>query len=174
MKEQQEKQEHAETESKDEEKERKPAARSREKGTHVGTPIVRDREHWGAKEIHTEEEGTNTTREKQETQGTTEPTDGADGTHTHAYHQTHTHHPRRGSGDRRREGKERSIGGVRNEGRKGRLDLVRKNRKRKQRGEQPTPPKLQRERDETIGPRTGHSPTQSPSGHSWDPAIKRD
>ena len=158
MKEQQEKQEKQEGHA----EERKPATKSREKGTHIGAPIVRDREHWGTVEVHTEEGRTNTTRKKQEDHETTEHTDGADETHTHVCHQTHTHHPRRGSGDRCSEGKEGSMEGVRNEGHKGRLESIRKNRKRKQSREQPTPPKLHRERDETTGPGTGHAPTQSP------------
>ena len=174
MKGQQEKKGHTGIESKDIEKEKRPAARSREKGTHMGTPIVRDREHWGARGRHTKEEGTNTTREKQETQGTTKPTEGAGGTHTPVDHQTHTHHPRGGSREGRREGKERSIEGAGSEGREGRLELKREHRKRKQRLEQPTPPELQKERDETNRPGTEHPPTHSPLGHSADPADTGD
>ena len=161
-------------ESKGIEKEKKPAARSREKGTHMGTPIVRDREHWGARGRHTKEEGTNTTREKQETQGATKPTEGADGTHTPADYQTHTHHPRGGSREGHREGEERSTEGAGTEGHEGRLELERQHRKRKQKLEQPTPPKLQKESDETNRPGAGHPPTQSPLGHSTDPADTGD
>ena len=134
---------------------------------------MRARELWGARGRHPKEEGTTTTREKQETQGATEPTEEADGTHTADY-QTHTHHPQGGSREGHREGKERSIEGAGSEGRKGRLELKREHRKRKQSLEQTTPPKLQKERDETNQPGTGHPPTQSPQGHSRDPAVGRD
>ena len=163
-KEQQEKQER----QGEHKEEREPATKSREKGTHTGPPMMRVREHWGKVEEYGREKETTITRKKHEDQRTTKHTPRADATHTHKSPQVHPHHPPQGPEDRRSEGKGEHRDGVRKEGHKGRLEPVRRSRKRKQSPEQTTPPKLRTEWDEMTGPGTGHPPTQSPKGNSGD------